>query len=500
MVRCLMADHGLQNARRSSFGYILSQLVQAAIGFITIPVFARVLGPAEFGLYVTIIATTGILSVLGGQWLNGAAQRFYLEYSRDGRLDGFFSTLVFALATSLGALTALVLVGVVYADVLRILISPVTLLWSAALAVSFSAYQFLLIVLYVDGDGVRYLRVSTIYSVGKSVLGIALCVLGLHLNGILLGWLLTLIGVSGYLVRHLRLKERVGVSRFDRKSLSNFLRYGIPLIGIALAWNMLAIGDRYLIGFFASASEVGTYSAVYSLAEQSVGLAFSLVTFAGYPTAVRDLVKKGSDHAREGIVKLFRASIMLALPPLVFLSIFERELVEMIFGGDYVTTGLMLPIACGSFFFGIARYYGMGLEFGLKTRTSFLIWMAAAVLNLGLNLAWIPLAGVRGAGWATFFGYLMLLVTFMVVGSHHFPIRIPLPSLLRIAGSAALMLVVCYAVRAVGLPPLPSFALSVISGGAVYAGALIATREFPSELLLAFSRAPRAAAATSGDE
>ena len=57
------------------YKYLPSQIIPAVVGFISIPVITRLFPPRDYGNYVLIMATTGVLLTLTG-WLSILIIRF----------------------------------------------------------------------------------------------------------------------------------------------------------------------------------------------------------------------------------------------------------------------------------------------------------------------------------------------------------------------------------------------------------------------------------------
>src|SRR5918992_1191885 len=90
------ADHTSTLAQHT-LAYGLSGLVVPLVGIVTVPVYARFLSPAEFGLLELGMVLTSIALVLADAGLSQAAQRHYYEYRPEHakeRRDVLFTALV----------------------------------------------------------------------------------------------------------------------------------------------------------------------------------------------------------------------------------------------------------------------------------------------------------------------------------------------------------------------------------------------------------------------
>jgi O-antigen/teichoic acid export membrane protein len=92
---------------------------------------------------------------------------------------------------------------------------------------------------------------------------------------------------------------------------------------------------------------------------------------------------------------------------------------------------------------------------------------ATALLNVGLNLWWIPTLGLIGAAYATLVSYAAGLVLSFALGYRVLALPIPTGDLLRILAASAGMVLTLLPFR--DHTGLMSLSLQVIAGGLVYA-------------------------------
>src|SRR5947208_2215549 len=73
--------------------YLVARGVPGIIAFLAIPLFTRLLAPADYGRYALIIATASLLNALLFQWLRLALVRYLAAETGDSR-QRFKSTLM----------------------------------------------------------------------------------------------------------------------------------------------------------------------------------------------------------------------------------------------------------------------------------------------------------------------------------------------------------------------------------------------------------------------
>jgi O-antigen/teichoic acid export membrane protein len=71
---------------------------------------------------------------------------------------------------------------------------------------------------------------------------------------------------------------------------------------------------------------------------------------------------------------------------------------------------------------GIFALTSIGIGIRKKTRVFPILTVSAAILNVLLNVLWIPRFGILGAAWATVFGYALMAVWGAYLGGKLYPI------------------------------------------------------------------------------
>jgi O-antigen/teichoic acid export membrane protein len=129
--------------------------------------------------------------------------------------------------------------------------------------------------------------------------------------------------------------------------------------------------------------------------------------------------------------------------------------------------GQLMPwIALSTFLRGVKAYY-FDLAFQLGLRTDLQIWAVAvaAVVNVGLNLWWIPTYGLFGAVYATVAAYALALVISVWLSGKTFSMPFPAWELSRIALATLCMAAVLWLVPGGGWIKLGTMA---VAGVVVY--------------------------------
>ena len=207
-----------------------------------------------------------------------------------------------------------------------------------------------------------------------------------------------------------KVKERSVVAYF--KQYNYLFQYGWPLAFWFVISSVLNVSDRYIIGYYLAGDDLGIYSAVYDLLFKAIALIYTPILVAGMPII---LYKYNAGNSKEYLIS-FKKLILFEL--FLFLLIatagyFLRDFfIEKIVGIDLTddAVALVLPIIFGAFIWQLGLVAHKLLEFELKTKTMLFFIILALVVNITLNVIFIPSNGIVFASYATLISALIYLL------------------------------------------------------------------------------------------
>src|SRR5688572_11770147 len=242
--------------------YLVARGLPGVIAFLAIPLFTRLLDPADYGRYALVAATVNLLNALLFQWLRLSLLRYLPAHKDDpARLKSVLVSASIVLVVALGAAVALAC------------LLPVGQSWRAVLvacwAVLSAQAAFDLCCEYARAiiQPWHYMVLQVARSAATVLLGAGLVLLGS-------GWWGPLAGTAAGMVAAIAYAGRRDWSdvRFllDRKTLADVCRYGVPLsLTVALAMLIYSC-DRYLIALFMGEEAAGLYSVAVDFTAQSL--------------------------------------------------------------------------------------------------------------------------------------------------------------------------------------------------------------------------------------
>jgi O-antigen/teichoic acid export membrane protein len=395
-------DAAVRSAMTGLFGrdslYLLFWFLQVVVAALATPLATRLLGPREFGAWSAANAVMQVLFVLGGLGLSVAVKKFHEDRGPDAARRLVTLTAVAAVAITFvadltGPLWSNPLGFGGYGGALRLAV-----LWAGASAVTAS----LLALLRSQDRLGPFSAVSLLQSVVAEVASLVLLVvlaptaeafvlgrLGAQLLAVVLG-----LGFT-----------RAGALRGRDLPLARAaLVFGLPLVPAMLGSFVLGAADRFLIQEQLGETAVAQYSVAYNIAALPM-LVLSVLNsvwlprfFAAGPGADGDAVTTASRDA------LYR----LLAPVMVGLSVAAPLVLRVWAPPSYRPDELLLVTAV---IVVSAVPYTAGLSAtrvllaSARTRTVAAAAVAASVLNVVLNLWWIPVWGILGAALATYVAY-----------------------------------------------------------------------------------------------
>lgn len=452
----MMRGH-LRRLTRQTFGYGIGAAVSRFAGVVLVPIYTRVLSPADYGTWGVINTVSTILSLLVFFGLDAAMARFYFETDdpeQRRRLVGtaFWTVMAWTIvliglafaATPL--IAAQVLGQAAYEPYLRL----------ALLTIPFSVLQWMqLFMLRIRFALVRYNALA----LGNLALGAGMSVLlaaglGYGLRGIFLGILIGYASTSlaGWWI------NRAMIGRWTRPLLGPMLAMGLPLLPAGLGYWVLNYVDRWFLTRAVSAADLGLYELANKV---TAGIALFTSTFqsAWGPFSY-------SIERREGSLRTYAKALsyysFFTLGGALALGLFAREVLLVFTPPAFHRAYLAVaPLSYAPVAYGAYTLLSTGATLAKKTAPIATTTIVAGLANLALNLLLITWWGwgIVGAACATGLSFLLAALLVYRAAQRVYPIPYETGKVLRaLAVQAALMAVLP---AADGLAYWPGLALRV---------------------------------------
>jgi O-antigen/teichoic acid export membrane protein len=409
----------LKSLFRDSILYTLSTVLTRGISFILLPVYTQALSTEEFGLLDYFVALGAIASVvITLEIVQGLARYIPESLDDEKKKRDYASTCLWFV---LGAYTAMLLLVSTFSRPLAefLLDSP-----DKANLIELAGWSYWVAgALNIFHGQLRWeLRagMSALLSLLSALL-ILVCTVAFV---VWLQW-----GVRGALLAQifgglLALLPSVYLTRssfgllFDGASLRSMLVFSTPLIPSSLAVISALYLDRIILKEWMTLADVGIYAVGQKV---SFLVALALV---GFRSALTPLIY--ANHAKTSIpsdlAKIFRVFCAVALVITLWLSVFAREIVELISAEQFHGAARVVPLLIFSVLLANMYIFAPGLELSRKTGIISAINIAIAVLSLMLNYLLIPFFGILGAAISSLLAFASGFLIYMYSSQRLYPI------------------------------------------------------------------------------
>jgi O-antigen/teichoic acid export membrane protein len=398
---------------RGSSLLLVGRAVAMAVNFLVQVLTVRYLTKTDYGAFAYALAIVDLGQMVATFGLDRTITRFLPIDDEQGRYDRLFGTLVFTLGTilSLGlavvllviGLQALVPGGLVGDDngamllLILILLAPIQAfdgVLTGVLSV-FASPRSIFLRRFVVAPGLKVAVIALLIlgQAGVEFLAwgyVVAGLIGLLVYGVLLGRL--------FRVRGLWARFRWGTLDIPVREL---LLFTIPLLTTDLVYIVMNTSDAILLGWFRGAEDVAAFRVVIPAAGLNQ-LVFSSFTLLFVPAAARLYAR----NDREGVRDIYwQTAIWMAVftfPLFALTFSLAGDVTTTLYGDRYAGSALFLAMLSFAYYFNTALgFNGLTLRVFGAMRSIVLINVAAAVLNLALNLVLIPLYGPLGAAIGT---------------------------------------------------------------------------------------------------
>lgn len=395
---------GVHRYAKNASWMLFARIFTLGVSFITTLYVARSLGPTNFGELDYALAIIGMFGIIAGWGIEGVLNRELIKHpERQNELVGTATTLRLALGI---VATALVVIFVVFSKIdtiskiLLVLlsttytISTLTILQQTFLARAESKYPSIIsiiitlfanaakIIVIFTGNGIIYLAASMVL---ESILSALLYFFAYKytLGGKLSNW------------------------KFSFPTARVLLKTGSAVAFLSIFAMIYSRIDQIMIRHILDATSVGVYSAGVRLVDLWSFIP-AIIGTALYP-AVLNARKISEELYSRRLRKLFILYFIPSVLISIVLSLGASPLMLLIFGNEFIAGAPALQIYAWSIPGTFVGYFVMNILFTDDYR-KILVFTSAfpAIINILLNLVWIPKYGIVGAAWATTISYSLI--------------------------------------------------------------------------------------------
>ena len=416
-----MIARQLGRLARHSAIYGLGAVVARLIGVFLLPIVTRYLPHPrrDLGAIETLLALAIVLVTVLRAGISMAFFRFYFDAEDErGRVTVVRTCFWYTMA----AATAGLALGIVLAEPIShwlfstgsrvgLVRAAFVFLWAQM------NYEQLTSLFRVEERSYAYVAATlanVIITVGATILLVAVWNKGA--TGVIVGNFTGTLAVYVVLLAYRR--YQLGLE-FDRPLFRQMQRFGLPLVPSGLALWVIDLSDRFFLVRMKGLGETGLYSVGVRVSTAILLLLIAVRTaWPGFAYSIRDDQEAKRTYGFVLTYVLYLSCWMSLALSLLAPWIVRLLTVPALYPGSRVVPLLVF----GGTAFIAFNLMSIGIGRAKRTQFNWVVTGAAALVNVGLNVALIPPFGMMGAAVSTLAAYAVMFVGMTIRAQRVFPV------------------------------------------------------------------------------
>lgn len=430
-----------QTILKNTFWLILAEVATGLLRLVLLIYVARVLGVTEYGRFSFAFSFVSILVIFADL---GIINAFTREFSRDKENERKFSALI-----SLEIIISTVVLFLMIAGSFFITNDLVTrrAIWILSIFILITNFLGVFFAFLRSRQIMEYEALAkTFQTVLMFVFSFSILLFFNSIIGLSFGFLLSnlLTIVVFLLFFHFRFHQ---IKLIYDKSIFKLLRISWPLsLGFMVSWFYMSISS-VLLGYFNLITENGWYGASSKVA-LTIIMPATFIILSFYP-ALSSLYATSREKLQGVWNFLMQIMIFLATPVLFGGIILAPEIINFLYGAEFLPSIYILQFLIFAVFFNFVNYpYSLILVASDQQKKNFAVMLFGILTNIILNVVLISKYGLYGANLSTFISSFLTLILTIIVAKYFSSISVFSVDLLKktmvAISSGLLMSVIIY--------------------------------------------------------
>ncbi|MGE6490451.1 oligosaccharide flippase family protein [Exiguobacterium sp. NPDC077395] len=424
---------------KHTLNYFLGKGLPGIINFIAIAVYTRILSPNEYGIYAIVLTTVTLINTMFFSWLRLGVLRYTNKYNKNKK--AFLSSIFFIFVI-------LLVIFIILAVVVYFLIpfkSSYIIIWifAAILLILQSTFDLFTEYLRAELLSKRFGVITGIKTISSFIFSILFIHSGMDGEGIILG---ISFGIIFSLLLIFPIKDATfKFSNVDWNIVKEVIKYSLPFIVMLSMEAIMFSSDRFLISWYHGTAETGVYAVSYDLSKQILMMLMLIINLASYPLVVKALEEKGIEACKKQMKINTTYLLLISLPAVAALIVLRGPITDNLLGEEFRNNAAQIfgLISIAIFMQGFKLFYfDLAFQLGENTKKQNIPVVIAVIVNILLNILFIPKYSVIGAAYATIIAYFCSIVLSAYIGRKVFRLGFPFIEAGKILVATAIMLLV----------------------------------------------------------
>lgn len=394
------------------WGLVLSTVI-SAVGTIVI---ARLLGPENMGLYAIALAAPNLISTFRDWGVTTAMVKYSAEYNSENDVAKIRSVFVSGLAFEIIVGLALSVLSLILSQFLAVFYGRPAIVQLIQIASLFILTGALVNTATAAFTGMEKMHLNSIMliiqSIVKTILIIALVVLGLGTLGAVIGFSVGVLfaGAIGVLLMYIMyrsLPKSTGGKLELMKTTKTMLKYGLPLsIGAILSGGLIQFYSNIMALFVTDNALIGNYSVALNFVVLISFFATPVTTML-FPAFSKLDAKKDMEVLKNIFQYSVKYAALIVVPVTAMVMALAQPAIGTIFEDKYVQAPLYLALLSVIYLFSALGSLSTGSLINGQGHTKYNLKLTLLTVIIGFPLSFVLVSQ---------FGIIGLIVTTIIVG------------------------------------------------------------------------------------
>lgn len=384
------------------------------LGFFLLPVYTHYLSQSVLGTFDLIFSTISIIIPVVTLSSINSIFRYALDSEDKKDLSEIFSNGVFIL--SAGMLISMIpylafSIITRQSNTILITVLVITTIFN-------SAWQQIARALK---ENLVYAVSGTLFSIILFISTILFLLLGLHLEALLLSYIVSPLISFLYIEYKVKILRRLYFKTINKEKIKSMLKYSIPLMPNDISWWIMTTSNRFIITAFLGISANG----IFSIANKFPSLLSMLNNIFNQAWTESAITEYNSKDKDVFYTNVFNVLARLQFSAFLILLPVMRYIVKLMVQKSFVSAWEYIPfLMLGTIFSSFSIFYGTGYLSSKKTKGAFITTIISSVVNVAINILLIKRLGLQSAALANFLSFFILWLIRMVQMKKYFKISL----------------------------------------------------------------------------
>lgn len=324
--------------------------------------------------------------------------------------------------------------------------------------------------------------VITQYIISIFMFLILTIVYNMKISAVFISYIISYLIIILYYIIHYRIYKYIKLKDYSFEIQKKFLKYGLPMVGVwATSW-ILNYSDRYIIQLFTSTEKVGLYDIAYKLSENSINIITTSISMAMMPHIIEEFKNGGNIRANDILKKYLKIFNIIIIPAIFGLIGIRNHIYGTLISIDYISgSNIIIYISISMFFLGTSQLLYKIWQLNEKTVNILRLMIFSVILNILLNIIFVPKYGFIVAAVTTLLSNIITFVLTYYSIKRAYLFKFDYLSFIKILSSSILMYLFIIIVNPF-INSIPKLILEIVIAIIIYFVSLMLFKEIKDEM------------------